>query len=80
MVDLSRQHGSLRPLLLRGAVLFSSGALVFLLGSSVPKSEQRPLGPFGGLGSPLGKPPDPIQQYSCGSAIVFIVFEDALSD
>ena len=49
MVDLSRQHGWLRPLLFRGAVLFSSSALVFLLGASVPKSVQRPLGPFGGL-------------------------------
>jgi hypothetical protein len=51
MVDLSRQHGSRRPLLLRGAVLCGSGCLVFLLGSSVPKSEQRPLRRFCGPGS-----------------------------
>jgi hypothetical protein len=42
-------HGFRRHLLLRGSVLFSSGTLVFLLGSSVPKSEQHPLGPFGGI-------------------------------
>jgi hypothetical protein len=51
MADLSRQRGSRRPLLLRRAVLFSSGALVFLLGSCVPKSEQPPLGPFDGVDS-----------------------------